>query len=72
MSSVEVAASGLRCDDVPMPKIGDTVVTMSHVAPFTVVEIAGSMLTIVSAQGLRKQVLASNVRVLEKDPPVTS
>ncbi len=72
MSRPDVADSILRCDDVSMVKIGDTVVTMSHVAPFTVVEIVGTMLTIVTAQGLRKQVLASNVRLLEKDPPATS
>lgn len=49
-----------------MLKIGDVVVTMSHPGPFTVVEISGDTLTIVTAQGLRKVVRSANVRVLRK------
>ena len=55
-----------------MPKIGDVVVTMSHPGPFTVVDIDGEMLTITTAQGFQKRVLATNVRILEKaEPPPT-
>ena len=49
-----------------MPKIGDVVVTTSHPGPFKVVAIQGNTLTIATAQGLTKRVLASNVRVLDK------
>ena len=52
-----------------MLKIGDTVVTMSHPGPFTVVDIVGDTITIVTAQGLRKVVRASNVRVIDKPAP---
>ncbi len=52
-----------------MLKIGDVVVTMSHPGPFTVVDIKGETVTIVTAQGLRKVVRASNVRRLEKEKP---
>jgi hypothetical protein len=52
-----------------MLKIGDVVVTTSHPGPFTVVDIDGQNVTIVSAQGLKKVVRASNVRVLEKEKP---
>jgi len=52
-----------------MLKIGDVVVTMSHPGPFTVVEISGDTLTIVTAQGLRKVVRSANVRLLGKAEP---
>ncbi len=54
---------------VTMPKIGDVVVTMSHPGPFTVVAIDGETLTITTAQGFQKQVLARHVRILEKPEP---
>lgn len=46
-----------------MFKIGDVVVTMSHPGPFTVVEVRGDTLTIVSAEGLRKVVRSCHVRL---------
>lgn len=55
-----------------MLKIGDVVVTMSHPGPFTIVDIKGDTLTIVTAQGLQKVVRAANVRPLEKAQPASS
>ncbi len=55
-----------------MLKVGDVVVTTSHPGPFTIVEINGDALTIVTAQGLRKVVRAANVRPLEKAKPASS
>jgi hypothetical protein len=49
-----------------MLKIGDVVVTTSHPGPFTVVDIQGDTITIVTQRGLQKVVRATNVRVLEK------
>ena len=49
-----------------MVKIGDMVVTMSQPGPFTVVEVRGDVLTIVSASGLTKVVRVAHVRPLEK------
>ena len=54
-----------------MLKIGDVVVTMAHPGPFTVVEINGDTITIVTAQGLRKVVRASNVRVIDREEPAS-
>ncbi len=55
-----------------MMKIGDVVVTMSHPGPFTIIDIKGDALTIVTAQGLQKVVHAANVRLLEKTKPAPS
>ena len=55
-----------------MLKIGDVVVTTSHPGPFTIVDIQGENLTIVTAQGLKKVVRAANVRTLEKEKPASS
>ena len=55
-----------------MLKIGDVVVTMSHPGPFTIVDIQGDVLTIETAQGLRKVVRSANVRQLEKAKPASS
>jgi hypothetical protein len=55
-----------------MLKIGDVVVTTSHPGPFTIVDIRGDELTMVTAQGLKKVVRASNVRPLEKEKPASS
>jgi hypothetical protein len=55
-----------------MLKVGDVVVTTSHPGPFTIVDIKGDNLTIETAQGLRKIVRASNVRVLEKEKPAST
>ena len=52
-----------------MLKIGDVVVTTSHPGPFTIVDIQGDALTIVTAQGLKKVVRAANVRLLGKEKP---
>lgn len=49
-----------------MLKIGDVVVTTSHPGPFTVVEIDGNLVTIVTAAGLKKVVRDVNVRRLEE------
>jgi hypothetical protein len=59
----------LAHEEPRMLKIGDVVVTMSHPGPFTVVEISGDTLTIVTAQGLRKVVRSANVRLLGKAEP---
>ena len=55
-----------------MIRIGDVVVTMSHPGPFTVEDVRGDDLVIVSAQGLRKVVRAGNVRLLDKPKAATS
>ena len=55
-----------------MLKIGDVVVTTSHPGPFTIVDIRGDVLTIETAQGLRKVVRSANVRQLEKAKPASS
>jgi hypothetical protein len=55
-----------------MLKIGDVVVTMAHPGPFTIVDIQGDVLTIVTAEGLKKVVRAANVRRLEKEKPASS
>lgn len=55
-----------------MLKIGDVVVTMAHPGPFTIIDIQGDVLTIVTAEGLRKVVRAANVRLLEKAKPASS
>jgi len=55
-----------------MLKIGDVVVTMSHPGPFTIVDIKGPDIVIVSDQGLKKVVRAINVRRLEKEKPASS
>jgi len=55
-----------------MLKIGDVVVTTSHPGPFTIVDIQGDALTIVTAQGLKKVVRAANVRILDKEKPASS
>jgi len=52
-----------------MLKIGDVVVTTSHPGPFTIVDIQGDVLTIETAQGLRKIVRSANVRRLERSNP---
>jgi hypothetical protein len=49
-----------------MLKIGDVVVTTSHPGPFTIVDIEGDVLTMVTAHGLKKVVHAGNVRRLDK------
>jgi hypothetical protein len=54
-----------------MLKIGDVVVTTSHPGPFTVVEIDGETVTMVTAQGLRKVVRASNVKRLDRPKPAS-
>jgi hypothetical protein len=46
-----------------MFKIGDVVVTMSHPGPFTIIEMNGDELTIVSGEGLKKVVRTSSVRL---------
>ena len=55
-----------------MLKIGDVVVTMSHPGPFTIVDIKGDVLTIETAQGLRKVVRSANVRQLDTAKPASS
>jgi len=55
-----------------MLKIGDVVVTMAHPGPFTIVDIQGDVLTIVTADGLKKVVRSANVRLLEKAKPASS
>jgi len=55
-----------------MLKIGDVVVTTSHPGPFTIVDIRGDDLTIVTAQGLKKVVRAGNVRPLGEEKPASS
>ena len=55
-----------------MLKVGDRVVTTSHPGPFTIVDIEGEDLTIVTAQGMRKVVRVSNVRRIEKETPAAS
>jgi hypothetical protein len=55
-----------------MLKIGDVVVTMSHPGPFTIIDIKGDALTIVTAQGMQKVVRSSNVRLLDKAKPAPS
>jgi len=55
-----------------MLKIGDVVVTTSHPGPFTIVEIRGNDLVILTARGLKKTVHAGNVRVLQKAEPASS
>jgi hypothetical protein len=57
---------------VCMLKIGDVVVTTSHPGPFTIVDIQGDALTIVTPQGLTKVVRTANVRLLEKEKPAPS
>ena len=59
-------------EELDMLKIGDVVVTMSHPGPFTIVDIRGPDLVIETAQGLRKVVRATNVRLLEKEKPASS
>jgi hypothetical protein len=59
-------------EESDMLKIGDVVVTMSHPGPFTIVDIKGPDLVIVTAQGLKKVVRATNVRLLEKEKPASS
>jgi len=54
-----------------MLKIGDVVVTMSHPGPFTVVDINGETITMVTAQGLRKVVRACNVKLLDREKPAS-
>lgn len=54
-----------------MLKIGDVVVTTSHPGPFTIVEIDGETVTMVTAQGLRKVVRASNVKLLDRPKPAS-
>jgi hypothetical protein len=58
--------------EVCMLKIGDVVVTTSHPGPFTIIDIQGDALTIVTAQGLKKVVRSANVRALEKGKPAPS
>jgi hypothetical protein len=55
-----------------MLKIGDVVVTTSHPGPFTIVDVQGDVLTIVTPRGLRKVVRSAHVRLLEKDKPAAS
>lgn len=52
-----------------MLKVGDVVVTTAHPGPFTVIEAKGEDVTIVTAQGLKKVVRASNVRLLARETP---
>jgi hypothetical protein len=59
-------------EESDMLKIGDVVVTMSHPGPFTIVDIKGPDLVIVTAHGLKKVVRATNVRLLEKEKPASS
>jgi hypothetical protein len=49
-----------------MVHVGDEVVVMSAAGRFTVVAIEGAVLTIESAQGVRKTVLEPSVRTVEK------
>ncbi|MBI3768084.1 MAG: hypothetical protein HY271_06245 [Deltaproteobacteria bacterium] len=65
-------AHGVHHAEDGMLKIGDVVVTMSHPGPFTIVDIKGDALTIVTAQGLQKVVRSANVRALEKAKPAPS
>src|SRR5512140_2966950 len=65
-------ARGTAHPEERMLKIGDVVVTTSHPGPFTIVDIQGDALTIVTAQGLRKVVRSANVRPLEKAKPASS
>ncbi len=52
-----------------MVHVGDEVVVMSAAGRFKVVAIEGPVLTIENAQGVRKSVLETSVRTLEKREP---
>jgi hypothetical protein len=58
--------SAHREEEDAMLKIGDVVVTTSHPGPFTIIDIQGDTITMVTAQGLKKVVRTANVRLLEK------
>lgn len=49
-----------------MVQIGDEVVIMSAPGRFTVIAIDGSVVTIESAKGIRKLVLETTLRTVEK------
>ena len=49
-----------------MVQVGDEVVVMSAAGRFKVVAIDGTVLTIENAQGVRKTVLETSVRSVEK------
>ncbi|MFN8625601.1 MAG: hypothetical protein U0587_06400 [Candidatus Binatia bacterium] len=49
--------------------VGDEVVLMSAAGRFTIVAVEGGVLTIENAQGVRKTVLESSVRTVEKRDP---
>jgi hypothetical protein len=51
-----------------MLELGDTVVTMSAPGRFTVVTVAGPLLTIENSEGVRKTVLESSLRKIEPAP----
>ena len=48
-----------------MMEVGDTVVTMGAPGRFTVITVAGPLVTIENAEGVRKTVLDTNLRKLE-------
>jgi hypothetical protein len=49
-----------------MFEVGDTVVTMSAPGRFTVVAVAGPQVTIENSEGVRKMVLDTNLRKVER------
>jgi len=48
-----------------MIAVGDTVVTMAAPGRFTVLAVAGSLVTIQNAEGVRKTVVGSSLRSIE-------
>jgi len=52
--------------------VGDTVVTMSAPGRFTVIAVAGPLITIQNAEGVRKTVFESNLRKMEPPHPSAS
>jgi hypothetical protein len=48
-----------------MLEVGDTVITMGAVGRFKVIAVAGPLLTIENADGIRKTVLEGNLRKIE-------
>jgi hypothetical protein len=57
----------VRASLIPMPKVGDVVVTMSYPGLFTVVEVAGEDVKIAAPDGRVRTVRASNVRQVDRN-----
>lgn len=51
-----------------MVQVGEEVVVMSAPGRFRVIAVDGAVLTLENAEGVRKTVLESSVRTLQKSP----